>query len=199
MKTLALILLTAVVAVPVTASAQCDCSSMGLYFDPGAETFCLDFLPADSVVTLYLVYAFPIVEEIYGFEAGITVEGGGLELVSSDNLFGINTGPLNLANIRIECESPRQLSEFTVLLSLDFMNTSDGWQPCRFFLHSAGSAKGAFDRPRLLLGGDEYYETPVYEISPETGLCCVIAGDVNGCAPVPVDHTTWDQVKTLYR
>lgn len=181
------------------AFAQCDCSSTGLYFDPGAGINCTGADAAGSGFDLYFVYAFPLFEQVHGFRAGITVEGGGLQLTAGESPFGAGPGTLDLADLHYESATPVPLQDFTVLLRLRYDVVEPPDTPVRFYLHSAASTKAAYDRPRLLLGGGEYYETPVWEIEPDTGLAAVLAPSGEGCTALPSEPASWDRVKALYR
>lgn len=194
--TFALVAATLLSAAP--SLAQCNCSSTGLFFDAGAETNCLE-AAAGTTVTLHFLYAFPVIAEVTGFAAGVTVEGEGVQWTGADHPFAAETGALDLADLRIESATPLPLQDFTALLALYFTVTESLTAPVRFYLHSAASTKAAYDRPRLLLPGDSYYEPPIWEIEPESGLAALLAPPGEGCSALPIDARTWDGVKSLYR
>lgn len=191
MKKLVFLLMALLVASSAFAVVDPDPNMMGMYFDLSADTVCINASPF-TPQTAYLIVTNPSFDALYGFEAGITLEGTGLVTgVTFANPQALNVG--TPTNMIVGFGAPSATSEATLLATIAMFYTDATGGALGFRLHGTepSSMDPAF--PVVLLAGGELMS---YGLSAADGLVAQINGD---CAVVATEEISFDSVKSLYR
>lgn len=191
MRKLLVLTLALLLAGSAFAIIEPDDNVLGLYFDLNADEVCaLGVSPYDSV-ELYLIYTNPTYSELYGFEAGLTMEGSAILLT---NVFA-NPQALNVGdnmNMIVGFGVPTVTTPATLLSTMEILYTDVAGGPVSFFLH--GTEPSSIDPayPVLLLVDGQLMQ--VFTPSPFGPVA-----QINECIVVATQPMTFEQVKSLYR
>ena len=176
--------------VPVALCSQTDV--IGFYFDPGAESNCIESAPY-ATVPVHLVLTNPAMDHLFGYEFGYTVAGS--YLISGTTLMG--GSPIDVGgypgNHIVGLGVPLAPDGATVLATLSVFVMDD--QQIQFALHGADppSIPEYPELPVLLLA-DYIQQNPVLSV-PAGIPSARINGQCNG----ETDEDSWDGVKSLYQ
>lgn len=187
-----LIILSLIVFTATTASAVIDPedNSMGLYWDLTADTICteISYVPTN----LYLILANPTMDAIGGFEAGFDMEGTAYILSATF----ANPQSLNVAsgfeNFIVGFGAPSDCTQATLLVTLSILKTAFD-DDLLFFLHESSPSSCDGGLPVILLTNGS-----LMQVGVSTGPGELTAFMTDTCGS-PVDHVSWDSVKSLYR
>ncbi len=191
MKTTIALLLTMLMAASALAIIDPDPNTMGLYFDEEANIVCATGVTPFSQVDLYLTLTSPTFDNLYGFEAGLTLEGEGLVLaVYFSNPQALNVG--DLTNLIVGFGAPTATTEATVVARWTILYTSATLEGLDFYLH--GTTPSSLDPmyPTLLLADGELMSVATTVIEGPNA-------SINGCPVIAVEEMSFDSVKSLYR
>jgi len=192
MKKMLLLLTAMLIATTAFAVVDPDADMMGFYFDLDADYPCLDGAEAYSTHDLHLILTRPTADMLFGFEAGLTMEGTGMLLAAifaAPNYINIGTNDNIIAGFGEPY--PTSIATLLVTFSVMYMDTAMG--PLNFVLH--GSEPSSIDPayPVILLAGDVLQSVG---LSAEFGPTAQFNG---GCQVLATDHVSFDGVKSLYR
>ncbi len=191
MKKMLIILPVLLVATSSLAIVFPESDRMGLYFDPFADVFCVEGATPYSQHLLYLMLTNPTFDALYGFEAGITIVGDALVLETTFfNPEALNVG--DNTNMIVGFGSPTVTSSITPLATMTLLYTSVIFAPVSIDL--LGSEPSSLDPlyPVVLLADSELR-------SLETSLGASPEGAINVFCWAPVEASTLDHIKALYR
>jgi|GEM_PF-3516289 len=162
----------------------------GLYFDEAADVPCLFEAPLPYVpLAMYLTYTNPSVDEIAGFEVGIT--GDGYYLILEVMLPCLVIDPVDLDNIMIGCPIP--CTETTVLATFTLLNSAPTEPVATFTVRNAADSSHEGDLPVVYLVDGSVLRPSVLFYPDAT------SGWGLECYPVPAVQSSWGTVKSLYR
>ncbi len=187
-----LLFLVSVLLLAGVASAVIDDDDnvIGLYFDPDADSDCLDSVPPNSQIPCYIVLTRPTFSDLYGFELGFDY---GSELIHLGTSFS-NSQALNLGspgNLVVGFGSPSYTSSATLLATLDMMYIDISNTPATLTLR--GSEPSSLDPafPSVLLAGGEIISTGLHDPT--------YPFQMNGFCSYEDRPAAWSEVKSLYR
>ena len=189
-KTIILLMAALLLASSAFAVIDDDDNVIGLYFDPDAESDCLDSIGSNSQIPFYVVLTRPTFSELYGFELGYEY---GSELIHLSTTFA-NSEALNVGeddNLVVGFGSPSATQDATLLATLNMMYIDMGNTPTTMTLK--GSDPSSLDPayPSLLLAGGEIISTGIHQPT--------YPYQVNGICTFEDTQVPWDGVKSLFR
>ncbi len=192
MKRMLFLFMAMLIATSAFAIVDPDDDMMGFYFDLEGYYPCIDGVAAYSTHNLFLILTRPTADEIFGFEAGYTIEGEGMVLsveFSVDNFINVGTND----NMIVGFGEPLPTTPVTLLASLSVMYMDTTMGPLDFFLH--GSEPSSMDPlyPVVLLDGGVLQSMG---LSAAEGPTAQFNG---GCIVVATDNVSFDSIKSLYR
>lgn len=177
--------------VPALAGASSDPNQIGFYFEPGAESNCLETSPYVTV-PLYLVLTEPDFDALYGYEYSFSADGSYLiQAVQS-----AGTGPIDVGgsteNHMVGLATPLRVSGPTVLSTISVFVMDQNM--IRFDLSGAvpSSYPDNPTMPALLIEDDEIITTALAVPHP------LPAARINGMCNPEEEEGSWDRVKSLY-
>lgn len=180
------------ILLPCAASASTDSNQLGFYFEPGAESNCVEAAPY-ATVPVYLVLTEPDFDSLYGFEFGFSVEGS--YLIQSVTMSG--SGPIDVGgseeNHIVGLASPLTINGATVLSTLQVFVMDQNL--VRFDLHNADptSVPDYPNCPAFLLEDDEIIAA---SLAVPANLP---SARINGMCNPETQDGSWDEVKSLYQ
>ena len=183
----------------IPAAAQIPSDIIGLYFDTEANIACAEGVLPFTPVSMYLIYSYPVVDELFGYELGITMVGSEVMLLSYQAICGLSFDPLDLEEIRIGCGVAVPCIEHTILMSMEWFYLSTTSELILFTMHGAATPSMPGDTPLILLGDGSFLPVAVNEIGSGSSATAAMTGSFDVCNPLPTAEKSWDSVKSLYR
>jgi hypothetical protein len=192
MKRMLFLLMAMLIAASAVAIVDPDDDMMGFYFDLEADYPCIEGAAPYSTHNLYLIVTRPTAAELFGFEAGFTVEGEGMVLgveFSVENFINVGTND----NMIVGFGEPLETTQATLLATFSIMYMDTTMGPLDFYLH--GSEPSSMDPlyPVVLLDGGVLQSMG---ISAAVGPTAQFNG---GCQVLATDNVSFDSIKSLYR
>lgn len=181
-----------IVLLPAFGLASDESNQLGFYFEPGAESNCVEAAPYVTV-PVYLVLTEPDIDRLYGFEYGVSVEGS--YLIQSVAMAG--SGPIDVGgsqdNHIVGLGAPLNINGATVLSTLQVFVMDQNL--IRFDLHNSDptSVPDAPNCPALLLEDDEIVAAAL-AVPPN-----LPSARINGMCNPETEDGSWDKVKSLYQ
>ncbi len=191
MKSFLIILITLLATTCAFAIVDPDPNSMGLYFDEGADVYCVDGIAFADQVTVYLILTNPTFDLLYGWEGGIDVVGEAVVL--SRNFYHMVCFPGDLDSMHVGFGSPSPTEPATPLLALQVLYMVQDLGPVDFFLHGAFPSSIDPEYPSLLLADGVLI---MAGLSVDEGPTAQING---GCTVVSTERISFDRFKSLHR
>ena len=180
------------IATSAVAVVDPDADMMGFYFDLEADMPCLDGATPYSTHNLHLILTRPTADMIYGFEAGLTLEGTGMILAADfavDQFINVGTNENMIVGYGVP--QPTTLATLLVTFSVMYMDTAMG--PLDFYLHGSEPSSMNPLYPVILLEGGVLQSVG---LSAEFGPTAQFNGN---CMVVSTDNVSFDGIKSLYR
>ena len=181
----------------IPADAQLTDNTLGLYFDATADVQCAEGVTPFTMLTMYLVLSNPTMEEIFGFECGITQVGTGATFMTATHSCGISMDLVDMEQIQVGC-SGLPCVEHTVLMSIDYWYTSTSWEMVLFYLHDAAYPTLPGGHPLIQLNDGSLLQVPVDRLA-SIDATAAMTGNFDICYPLSTDTHNWDSLKSLYR
>lgn len=176
--------------------AQAQNDMMGLFFDEYGQSNCLlaSWIAPYSTVELHLVLMEPSFDDLYGFEAGISVDGP-VTLISvvMENANYIDIG--SPGNHIVGFGTPAVMEYSNALATFTYMYMSTSNEDVCFKLHGSNPSSINPLYPTLLLADSEMQMVDVGNVYED---CSAFISDWF-CNVTATEETTWDSLKTLYR
>ncbi len=176
------------------ALAQVDQNYLGLYFDTLGDQNCLEVSTVTPYVpmNLYLLLMNPDFDSLYGFEAGLTIEGPVLILsvdFAVDEALNVGTND----NMIVGYGVPQTTSQATLLATFSLLYSSVSMEPVCFRLHGTTPSSIDPQYPTLLLADGVLMMAGV-DPGPY-GDCTAMIGE---CVSA-TEECTFESLKALYR
>lgn len=175
-----------------------DPDQMGVYFDSGAQTYCVP-LTWDRGVDVNVIYTRPTIETFQGFEFGLTID-------FPDGMWywnwpsGWYPGAPQMDNIIYFLEEPLATDTATVLMCARLTYYDPDNNPLFIYLHGAReNTTGDPGLPGIYYCPEPGTDLTTLPVGVSGGVGQVTA-QINGdCLVVDSESTTWGGVKSLYR
>jgi len=193
MKKLLVLVVAMAMATSAFAIVDGDTNMVGFYFDGEADVMISNGNAPYSQVSLFLCLTNPDFAELYGFEAGYTIEGSALVL----NTAFANPQALDVGgpgNHIVGFGAPSPCAPVTLLATLTVLYSDTTMAPVAFNLHGTDPSSNELGLPTMLLANGVLITTGYSTID---GVAC--AGSNYDMEIVATDEVTFDSVKSLYR